>query len=562
MALTFRARRSLINAALRSLRDPRQLAALLVVVGYVAINVGIILALLIFPTPPPLQEFIGRLVPGGVAAQLNGVRGTLTIILLSLAASSAFENPLLQFGQSDIDLVFPTPISSQRLLIGRLLSNHLRAFAAAYFFWGLTIAPLLRLSGFAIWPSGAWALLALTCAFASIDQLSASGLLWLSKRGADRWLMRGGLLLVGGLLLALAAALAARAITGDWGMLVALLNVVSSVLGTLILPVGLAVDVITFPAHPRGSWPWQAAVLVGFDLLSAIAVVAIGQGHVRELAVSPLGEGSIVPRALRRSGLNPARFAKLVWNPELIADQEQLVSGGVRPFGRGAWAMTWARLTQMRRGLTRTLLALGVLGLVPLAIVVQNGSYSMSSVLTAIIFSASLATQVFIELRDHLTAADTDLSFPTPRWQLPIASLAAHLPLYWAGGLILLVGVGVARGSFGWDLVGLALWYPLVVIPLIGFRGAVMFLFPAAVLPGRRDPVQYMVIALVNGVMTMALLALSLLPVGVMFALSTMMLINMGIVWLILYVCGGTLSALAILALAVAYQRFEPGEGT
>jgi hypothetical protein len=334
------------------------------------------------------------------------------------------------------------------------------------------------------------------------------------------------------------------------------------VLGTLILPVGLAVDVITFPAHPSGGWPWQAVVLVGFDILSAIAVVAIGQGHVRELAVSPLGEGSIVPRALRRSGLNPARFAKLVWNPELIADQEQQISGGVRPFGRGAWAMTWARLTQMRRGLTRTLLALGVLGLVPLAIVVQNGSYSMSSVLTAIIFSASLATQVFIELRDHLTAADTDLSFPTPRWQLPIASLAAHLPLYWAGGLILLVGVGVARGSFGWDLVGLALWYPLVVIPLIGFRGAVMFLFPAAVLPGRRDPVQYMVIALVNGVMTMALLALSLLPVGVMFALSTMMLINMGIVWLILYVCGGTLSALAILALAVAYQRFEPGEGT
>jgi len=146
MALSFRARRSLINATLRSLRDPRQLVALVVVVGYVAINVGIILALLIFPTPPPLQAFIARLVPGGVAAQLESVRGTLTIILLSLAASSAFENPLLQFGQSDIDLIFPTPISSRRLLIGRLLSNHLRAFAAAYFFWGLTIAPLLRLS--------------------------------------------------------------------------------------------------------------------------------------------------------------------------------------------------------------------------------------------------------------------------------------------------------------------------------------------------------------------------------------------------------------------------------
>lgn len=561
MALTFRARRSLVNAALRSLRDPRQLAALLVVAGYVIINVGIIIVLLIFPTPPPLQEFIARMVPGGVAAQLEGVRGTLTIILLSLAASSAFENPLLQFGQSDIDLLFPTPISSRRLLIGRLISNHLRAFAAAYFFWGLTIAPLLRLSGFEIWPSGAWALLALTCAFATIDQLSATGLLWLSQRGADRWLMRGGLILVALLMLGIVAALAARAISGDWGVLGALLQVVSTVLGTIILPVGLAVEVLTFPAHASGGWPWQAIALALLDIFSMAVVVAIGQGRVRELAVSPLGEGNIVPRALRRSGMNPARFARLVWNPELIADQKQQISGGIRPFGRGAWAMTWARLTQMRRGMGRTLLALGVLGLVPLAIVVQNGSFSLGSILTAVIFSASLATQVFIELRDHLTAADTDLSFPTPRWQLPIASLVAHLPLYWAGGLILLIGIGVARGNFGWDLLALALWYPLVVIPLIGFRGAVMFLFPSAVLPGRRDPVQYMVVALVNGVMTMALLALSLLPVGVMFALSTIMTINATLLWLILYLCGGLLSAVAILALAFAYQRFEPGEG-
>jgi hypothetical protein len=372
--------------------------------------------------------------------------------------------------------------------------------------------------------------------------------------------MRGGLIIVGGLLALVAAALLARAITGGWDMLSGLLNLVGAVLGTIILPVGLAVDVLLLPAHGSGQ-PWQVGVLAILDLISAIGVVIIGQGRVRELAVSPLGEGGIIRRALRRARLNPARFAKLVWQPELLADEDTSDGGGIPPFGRGAWTVIWARLTHMRRGLGRTALALTVLGIAPLAIVIQNGSYSLGSLLTAVIFSASLATQVFIELRDHLTAADTDLALPVRRWQMPVASLIAHLPLYWSGGLILLVGVGIARHSFGWDLLALLIWYPLVVIPLIGFRGAVMFLFPSAMLPGRRDPVQYLVVALVNGILTMVLLALSLLPLWVMFALATSLTISPVLIWVILYACGALLSALAVLALSLSYSRFEPSEG-
>src|SRR5262245_737287 len=162
MALTYRARRTIVNALLRAVRDPRQLAGLLVVAGYVAINFGIVYALLALPLPRIFTRLTESLVPGGMAAQLAGVRGALTLILLSLAAGAAFENPLLQFGQADIDLLFPTPLPSWRLLLGRVITNHLRALAAAYFFWGLAVAPLLRFSDLAIWPEGAWALLGLT----------------------------------------------------------------------------------------------------------------------------------------------------------------------------------------------------------------------------------------------------------------------------------------------------------------------------------------------------------------------------------------------------------------
>jgi Putative ABC exporter len=565
MALAFRSRRTITNALLRALRDPRQLIALLVVVGYAAINIGVIIALLIFPAPPPLRALADALVPGGVVQQIDGVRGTLTLILLSLAASAAFENPLLQFAQADIDLVFATPIATRRLIIVRLLGNHLRAFAAAYFFWGLSIAPLLRLGGFEIWPIGALALVALTCMFATVDQLTATGLLWLAGRGADHWLMRIGFLIITALALLIASALLGRAVTGSWALLTSLLTVGANLLGGLFLPIGLAVDVITAPAHARADGSVdlsQIAALLAFDLITALMVIATGQDRIKELAVSPLGEGGLLWRALRRSRLNPIRFFRLAWSTEVDAHEERAEVARVRPFGRGAWVLTWVRLSQMRRGWVRTVLALGVLGLFPLAILSQNRSYGLAAMVSAIIFSASLATQVFNELRDHLTSSDTDLALPIPRWKLLLASVLAHLPLYWAGGLILIGGALLARGGADWQTsLGLALWYPLVVIPQLGVRGAIMFLFPAAMARGQRDPVQFLVVALVNGLVTVGLLLLALTPVGAILAISQLTEVSLWVVFGVLYICNGLLSALALLALVWAYGRYEPSEG-
>jgi hypothetical protein len=181
---------------------------------------------------------------------------------------------------------------------------------------------------------------------------------------------------------------------------------------------------------------------------------------------------------------------------------------------------------------------------------------------SAIIFSASLATQVFNELRDHLTGVDTDLSLPVPRWQLLFAALLAYVPLYWLGGIVLIGGALIARGGENWPIaLGLALWYPLVIIPQLGVRGAIMFLFPAAVLPGRRDPVQFMIVALVNGLVTIGLLAMALTPIGVLLALANVVQVGMPVLFAILFICNGMLSAAALGLLAWAYERFEPGEG-
>ncbi len=57
MALSYRTRRTIVNATVRSFRDPRQLIGLLVVVGYVAINLGVVVALLALPLPQLLIQY-------------------------------------------------------------------------------------------------------------------------------------------------------------------------------------------------------------------------------------------------------------------------------------------------------------------------------------------------------------------------------------------------------------------------------------------------------------------------------------------------------------------------
>ena len=52
-----------------------------------------------------------------------------------------------------------------------------------------------------------------------------------------------------------------------------------------------------------------------------------------------------------------------------------------------------------------------------------------------------------------------------------------------------------------------------------------------------------------------------LLPVGVLATLTSVMQVSLLVVWAVLYLCGAALTVLAMVALAVAYQRFEPGEG-
>jgi hypothetical protein len=359
-------------------------------------------------------------------------------------------------------------------------------------------------------------------------------------------------------LLLIGAALG-RLVTGDWSWLAGLAAVAGSgVAGVVLFPIGLANNVL-LDAPAGGAWLPALAALLLLDLATAGALLAAGATHMREVALAAVARSSPLLDAIIRARFNPVRLVRALWNPDEEHETERRAPPGVRPFGAGAWALAWARLVELQRGWLRNSLAIGALGVLPLLLVLRRDAYSLGGLVTAAVFSASLGTQLFNDLSDHITRADIHLALPVRRWRLLVAELAVRLPVYWAGGIVMLIGVGLLQEGARWgDIAALTLWYPLLLLPLVTLRGALMFLYPAAALPGRRDPVQAAVVMLINGVLTMALLFLSLTPLAVLLALVSAFGIGAGWFWPVVYLCSALLALLGALALAWAYGRFEP----
>jgi hypothetical protein len=196
-----------------------------------------------------------------------------------------------------------------------------------------------------------------------------------------------------------------------------------------------------------------------------------------------------------------------------------------------------------------------------LALYGPASGYSLNRVVTAIIFSASLGTQIFNDLVDHLRFGNLELTAPTPRWRILTAATLPRLALYWLGGIVLLVGIAIsAPGASIGELALLIFWYPLVLVPLLALRGVLVFLYPAAGIPDRRDPVQALLVVLLNGMVTLAVILLSLLPFVALLALSSLFHVGSSWFWPVMFITNGALSLASWGLLVLSYRFYEPGE--
>jgi hypothetical protein len=578
-ALFFKQRRQLWNALRQAFRSPRQLAALLIALLYVATNLCIILALVLFEFPPELRERIGDFIGlADPAARLAALRGGLILTLLLLASTAAFQNPLLQFAQADIDLLFAAPIPVQRVMLSRMLSNHGRTLLAGFFFWGLAAAPALRLLGYVPWQGAVFTLLGLMALFASVDQVAALVQLALQRGDMQaqepasnlrHWPMRlailvFGLAFAGGLL-----ALLERLVLGSWNLLDGLLNSLGGPLGrTLLLPLSLAGDLLVWPATPGISNWLPLAGLLLFDLLAAAGLLSYlrrgGAVALRELVITP--QTANIGELIANVGPNPMRLLQALWQG--APQQTNLLTNPTRneQYQFSVLSSQFSihihrRWIEIRRTPLRSSLAVLVLGLVPLAIYRGQEGYSLSRLLTAMVFSSTLGSQLFNDAADHLRYGNLELALPMPRWQLLLGALLPRLALYCLGGLVLLVGAGLMSSGTNWgELLLLFCWYPLLLMPLLCLRASLLFIYPAAGIPGQKDPVQMVLVALINGILVMIVLVLSLLPFGLVATLIQLFALNAYLLWPFVFLTSSLLALACFALMNWLYGRFEPAE--
>ncbi len=565
------------NALRRTISNPRHLFSLLGVMAYTAASVAMIVALVVVPFPPELRELLNTLgLDIDLEEQLRSTRGALTLTLLMIGSISAFQNPLLRFAPADIDILFTTPVPLWRVMTGRLLLDHLRSLTTAPLIWGFVVVPLLRLTGYAPWPLGLWSILGLFLLFNIVNLFFANLHMALTRRdstshqqhtrAAGLWVGRVILLVLAGLLVLLAITLLARMVSGNWGLLGMLLEVAGGpLLRVLLLPISLTSDLLLLPAQPAfASGPSLLLLLlldVGLLLLLVWQVAQGGAGVLLEASLTPDGRPSRLDELLSAVNFNPVRLGVALWRGEWPEPAGRSGVQLVRSFGSGAHTQSWRRLAELQRTPLRNMLALLLLFVVPLAIYNPLEDYNTGRLVAALIFSASLGTQLFHDGADHLRYADLELSTPVARWQLLWYAYLPRLGLYWLTGVLLLVLLGLINtGASWWHLLVLSFWYLLLLIPLLALRGALVFLYPAAGLPGQRDPVQAMLVPLINGLLVMGVILLSLLPFSTVVMLNMMFGVAPLLVWPIVLVLNGLIAVVCCALLVWSYRRYEPGE--
>jgi hypothetical protein len=571
--LRYKQQRQLFNAVRRNFSTVRRSLTALAALSYGLISMLMIAAMVVVPIPPEvyesLQEALG---PELLAGQLRTIQGSLTGLLMLIGSTAVFQNPLLRLPPADIDLLFATPIAPWRSLLGRILLNHARTLLAAYFFWGLAAVPVLRLFGVDPWPVGLWALAGLTCLLAATDQ--AVAYLQMRLLRSDplrlRWMVRIGLIIFGlAAILLLAGSLVWMFGGGRAVFATTLAWLGSSFAAALLAPIGLANQLLLLPVLPGGSQPLPAfAALLALDLLSGWLLIGLvmrsGSGGLIEILDTPQ-----LPRVrdlLRAAGSRPWLVIVALWSgdPGRVHYERAVRPSAIRgqaPALHSARAQIWRRLIELQRSAWRSGLALLFLSLLPLALYGPPREYSLSRLITVLIFSSILSTQLFDDAADHLRYADLELSVPVPRRRLLLAAFLPRLVLYWLGGVLLLIFVGLtSSGVRPGDLLGLAGWFAFLLISLISLRSMLVFLWPAAGNPNQRDPLQRAMIVVVNGLIAMAVIALFLPPIGMGLFVTNLLGIARDWLWPIAYLLNGMFAVVTVLLLGWSYTRLEPTE--
>lgn len=452
--------RRAVNTLRRLKQSPAQLVPVLIITPGVILGMMVAVGVLLVPPyDAAWAEDSKRL----LAPYAGNLRSIVMVLLIAIALSlvhRALEEDLLAFRQSELDFLFPAPISLPQVLLARLATDYLFCAVTTFALVLYVLAPMrivMPSTASREWALATWiGVMLFYVAATNLGRLVQAGLAasrW-SGLGAAKWLRFLGLglgaALVGGLLWDRAHG--REPLESAVGLLS------SELVYWLFLPCGLVADMVVAPISEGAGFGRALGILLATAVASAVLVLVLSRPAF-ESALAATQRRHAIWQAFRKADASSIRAAQLAG---------RAVKGnpyGLPRLGAGAWALVSKSLVYGIRsspwGLAIVaLLAAAPLGVVPLAEDHPRleGALPYTPVLMlALVFAWS--QRVRLNVREEFSHLSVLKSLPLS----PFAMFLGLLVVPAGGFSLFLLGSGVAT-AVSTDLVDATQVYSVLSI--------------------------------------------------------------------------------------------------
>ncbi len=560
-ALVYLGVRRFINSLKRALKNPCILLPALFFLGLILLFVLPSLGVneeeaQEVTTPFTPQEFV----TGGPGALIAAIRSVL-IVSLFTSVVTALGNGSVFFRPSDVDFLFPAPLSRRGILFFQMLGRYTQMILPSIYlplaFGGATLTAMVQVSPLALWPGmlGMWLFFVTTTNCAQSALLARNGQPERDETPSVHRLviLRRLFTVVAVVLLLILGWVAFRASLMSIGgpsslgqSIRALLRIINSnVTSVALFPVAWASDLLRVAFTG-----WTSAAIGKLMGLCALAGCSLLLLFLRE---RDFYEGAVEITERRTRLTNAIQSGDAGTMLTLMAQDGQLLPGKTVPIlGTGAWAILWKDIISLTRTPIRSWITLLFIAAFPAALGIAMGGRrsELGVLLWLVLFTLNMANLFLLSVRDMVRRIDITKALPVSPVRVLLGELTlsiAQLTLLGAFSLSLMALTGVTRGSlFGAAL----LMLPTLAALLLFIQTSFVLLYPQR----REDAAQNAVAGFVSiGACIVALLPSLIVGISLYALQAPRLLLGFGV-----SLANGIAAFIALLTAAFLWQRFDP----
>ena len=541
--------RQLINSIKNTARTPKRLIPALIVGAWVVswFVRGFMLCLGEGPRVPNMS-FLGdvdwKMIRQGVFLFMS-VSSVLVIY-------GAFSSGMMIFSVSQIDFLFPTPISRRTVLLVKLAKDYLKYGAYVAFFYlfiGFPVFGILRVS---FMPAGLCSIAAVTALLVLVVNVSHTINIMFTF-GFER-LKQAGLAIKAALIAVPASAFAIGAYqfarTGDsYASVLSAAN--SPIIKWVFAPADWCATLFLIPLNSHGVTSDDVArlfLLIGLAIMSFLVLLS------RKENIYEPSLGVSVKFAARRSAMRAGDYVGV--RTDVLREKGTTRAGwlAIPPFGQGAMALLWkSLLLRYRISVTQLLMMLALpaflVYVIKSVIPTDEPLHYLPFLLVYVVWILSLIAAS--EMRSELKQANIIKSMPIAAWKVMLVQAVNSTVYLTLGACLFALSIRVLAPEVDRDLLGAC----ILIAPSLGFMNVSLAIVTAILYPDLRDPAQ----SFLGGLVAFMLISAAFVPcVLTGWAMARIAGMSLPAAALAASAVNLAIGSAAIAVAGILFRRFDP----